>query len=164
MKHAGWRSRGYVPHCDGAGLVQHITMSAIGAADGIEADFSRNFFVSDAAAAIIETALLHFDGERYRTFAWCVMPNHVHVIVEQAEGWPLSGIVHSWKSYTANQINRVLGRAGALWHREYFERFMRDDDHLSATIAYVENNPVAAGLVERAQDWRWSSARLRVLK
>jgi REP element-mobilizing transposase RayT len=89
------------------------------------------------------------------------MPNHVHVIVEQAEGWPLAQIVHSWKSFTANEVNRVLGRTRALWLREYYDRFMRDDDHLNSTIAYVENNPVSAGLVERPEQWRWSSAQRR---
>lgn len=161
MQHAGWRSRGYVPHCDGAGIIQHIVMSTVGAAEGVEANFGLKLFASDEAAAIIERALLHFDGERYRLLAWCVMPDHLHVIVQQAEGWPLSTVVHSWKSYTANAVNRALGRSGPLWMREYFDRFMRDDDHLNTTIAYVENNPVASGLVERPEDWRWSSARLR---
>jgi REP element-mobilizing transposase RayT len=163
MQHAGWRSRGYVPHCDGAGIVQHIVMSTIGTADGIEAHFSQRFFETPEAVDVVERALLHFDGERYRALAWCVMPNHVHVIAEQNEGWPLASVAHSWKSFTANEVNRVLGRKGPLWMREYFDRFMRDDDHLNTTIAYVESNPVTAGLVERPQDWRWSSARLRVL-
>jgi len=162
MEHAGWRSRGYIPHCDGAGVVQHIVMSTIGAADGIEANFGQRFFESPEASDIVERALLHFDGERYRVIAWCVMSNHAHVIVEQAEGWPLASVVHSWKSFTANEVNRALGRGGPLWMREYFDRFMRDDDHLNSTIAYVESNPVTAGLVERPQDWRWSSARLRI--
>ena len=161
MQHAGWRSRGYIPHCDGAGIVQHIVMSTIGAAQGIEANFGQRFFATPEVADLVEGALLHFDGERYRMLAWCVMSNHAHVIVEQMEGWPLASVIHSWKSFTANEVNRVLGRKGPLWMREYFDRFMRDDDHLNGTIAYVESNPVTAGLVERPQDWRWSSARLR---
>jgi putative transposase len=79
------------------------------------------------------------------------MPNHV----------PLHKIVHSWKSYTANQINKVHSRSGAVWQREYFDRYMRDDDELRATIHYIEQNPVIAGLVECADAWMWSSARLR---
>lgn len=161
MQHAGWRSRGYLPHCDGAGLVQHIVFSTIGAPSGIEANFGMRLLASTDAAGIVERALLHFDGERYRLLAWCVMPNHVHVIVEQAEGWPLARVVHGWKSFTANGINKALGRRGTVWLREYFDRFMRDNEHLSTTIYYVETNPVDAGLVERAEDWLWSSARLR---
>ena len=162
MQHAGWRSRGYIPHCDGAGVIQHVVMSTIGAEEGVEANFGLKLFASDEAAAIVENALLHFDGDRYCVLAWCIMPNHAHVVVEQVQGWPLAAVVHSWKSYTANAVNRALDRTGPLWHREYFDRFMRDDDHLSTTIAYVENNPVAAGLVECSEHWRWSSARLRL--
>jgi putative DNA methylase len=74
------------------------------------------------------------------------MPNHALVIVEQIEGWPLASVVHSWKSFSANAVNRVLGRTGSVWMREYFDRFMRDNDHFNTAIAYVEGNPVSAGL------------------
>jgi putative transposase len=161
MQHAGWRSRGYIPHCDGAGMIQHIVISTIGAPHGVEQNFGLPLFKSPEAASVVEDALLHFDGERYQVLAWCVMPNHAHVIIEQREGWPLAGIVHSWKSFSANAVNRALGRSGPVWVREYFDRFMRNNDHLSTTIAYVEENPVSTGLVEKPQDWRWSSARLR---
>ena len=56
---------------------------------------------------MVASALRHFDGERYRLLAWCIMPNHVHGLVETSESWPLAAIVHSWKSYTANQLNRL---------------------------------------------------------
>jgi len=161
MEHAGWRSRGYLPHCDGAGLTQHIVFSTIGAPTGIEANFGLRLLASPQAASIVERALLRFDAERYRLLAWCVMPNHVHAVAEQMEGWPLAQIVHSWKSYTANLINKARGRDGGVWMREYFDRFMRDDSHPSTTNFYVEANPVDAGLVVRAEDWPWSSARLR---
>jgi REP element-mobilizing transposase RayT len=113
------------------------------------------------AAEIVETALLHFDSERYRMLAWCVMPNHVHAMVHIPERGALANIVHAWKSFTAHEINRTLGRAGAVWRREYFDRYMRDDAHYFATIKYIERNPVAAGLVDAAEEWRWSSARVR---
>ncbi len=161
MDHAGWRSRGYLPHCDGAGLIQHIVFSTIGAPSGVEANFGLRLLASPQAAGIVERALLYFDAERYRLLAWSVMPNHVHVVAEQAEGWPLARVVHAWKSYTAKAINAALGRRGGVWLREYFDRFMRDDAHLAATVYYVEANAVDAGLVARAQDWPWSSARFR---
>ncbi|MFI5033812.1 MAG: hypothetical protein ACHQPH_24265, partial [Reyranellales bacterium] len=49
--------------------------------------------------------------------------------------------------------NRTLRRAGAFWHRDHFDRFIRDEGHLERTIEYVENNPVKAGLVLFASDW-----------
>jgi hypothetical protein len=61
----------------------------------------------------VAATLLHFDNNRYRLFAWCIMPNHVHVVFKTFPGHTLSEIVHSWKSFTANSANRLLGRRGA---------------------------------------------------
>jgi REP element-mobilizing transposase RayT len=113
------------------------------------------------AASIVQAVLQHDDGTAYRLLAWCVMPNHVHVLMEQIEGYGLSDIVQTWKSVSARRVNALLGRKGVLWRREYFDRFMRDQAQFEATIVYVGNNPVAAGLALRPQDWAWSSARLR---
>lgn len=108
--------------------------------------------------SIVEDVILQADGERYALFAWCIMPDHVHVVIRQGPGARLDRIVQAWKSATAHRINTALGRRGRVWAREYFDRFMRDDDQFKATIAYVESNPVRAGLVERAEAWRFSSA------
>ncbi len=102
--------------------------------------------------------MLHFDGKRYRLLGWCVMPNHVHGVIETIEGYPLERIVHSWKSYTANETNRILRREGRLWQREYHDRFIRDEKHFVRAMRYVEGNAMLAGLVARAEDWRWCSA------
>ncbi|MBL8545356.1 MAG: transposase [Hyphomonadaceae bacterium] len=69
-----------------------------------------------------------------------------------------STIIQTWKSASAHAINKRENRRGALWQREYFDRFMRNAAQFDATVNYVENNPVAAGLTERAEDWRFSSA------
>ena len=90
--------------------------------------------------------------------AWCVMPTHVHVLVEQIAGWPLSQVTHAWKSFTAKAINKALGRKGRLWAPEYYDRFMRDDGQFQATRDYIENNPVSAGLCGTPDTWLWSSA------
>ncbi|HAL92575.1 MAG TPA: transposase [Verrucomicrobia bacterium] len=112
-------------------------------------------------ARIVEDALLHFDGERYRLLAWVVMPNHVHALAETVTGHRLGDIIHSWKSFTAKETNRILGRTGPLWQEEYFDRFIRDGDHLRETIRYIEENPVEAGLAKRAEDWAFGSAYRR---
>ncbi len=89
------------------------------------------------------------------------MPNHVHVVVEPIEGSRLGAIVQAWKSFTAHRANSVLRRTGPFWHKDYFDRFIRDEGHLARTIDYVENNPVKAGLASTANSWQWSSARRR---
>jgi REP element-mobilizing transposase RayT len=118
----------------------------------------------DRIAALVQNALQHFDGERYRLIAWCIMPNHVHVLLEtvpvSTDGSPtsLSSIVHSWKSYTAHEANRILRRSGDFWFREYYDRFIRDEKHFRSCKDYIEQNPVKAGLVSEKEAWRWSSA------
>jgi len=109
-------------------------------------------------AAIVENALFHFDSERYRLLAWCVMPTHVHVLVAQMEGHPLSAVVQSWKSFSAKAANKVLGRQHGFWAPEYYDRFMRHETHLGTTRAYIESNPVTAALCRHPADWRFSSA------
>lgn len=110
-------------------------------------------------AEIVEACLLRHHGIHYALAAWCVMPNHVHVVVEPFDT-PLDQIVQPWKSLSAHAINKREKRRASLWQREYFDRFMRDAQQFENTVAYVENNPVAAGLVELALRWRFSSAWL----
>jgi REP element-mobilizing transposase RayT len=180
--HRFWHRRGYLPHFDAGATVQSITFrladslprqlfNAIRASSKTESENrSRIEAVIDRGrgtcvlrlkecGGIVENALMHFDGERYRLLAWVVMPNHVHVAIEQIEGHRLGDIVHSWKSYSANRINRLLGRKGALWAVDYFDRFVRDGAHYANLIRYIECNPVKAGLVAHAEDWSHSSIR-----
>ena len=115
----------------------------------------------DRIANIVEGALLEFDGERYRQLAWIIMPNHVHTLIEVFDGFPMDRIVHSWKSFTSKEANKVLGRQGRFWSPDYFDRFVRNDEHLSAVTVYIEENPVKAGLARTASDWTWGSAAWR---
>jgi len=112
-------------------------------------------------ATLVENALLHFDGTRYRLHAWVIMPNHVHVLATPLHGNSLSAIVHSWKSYTAKEANRILGREGAFWLEEYFDRVIRDEIHYGKVVEYIEQNPVKAGLCSEATEWKFSSAYRR---
>lgn len=171
-----WRSRGYLPHFDAIGGQQHVVFGLTDALDGVEfsggpADRRRLFdsaldrsigqclLKDPLCASIVQNELLRLDGDRYRLIAWCVMPNHVHVVIEQT--LDLAGTVRRWKSWTAREINSVLKRTGPIWRREYFDRFARDEKHLHTMVHYVEHNPVAAGVVASAIDWRWSSAAHR---
>jgi putative DNA methylase len=110
---------------------------------------------------LVQDALLHFDGERYAMHAWVVMPTHVHALLTVAAGHELTRIMHSWKSFTASAANRMLGRSGAFWQREYFDRYVRDERHFEAAMQYIEENPVAAGLCARPQEWPLGSAQWR---
>ena len=111
-------------------------------------------------ARIVENSLLYFQGERYALSAWCVMPNHVHVVMTPYDGHPLRRILHSWKSYTAHEINRQTGNSGPVWQEESFDHAVRDQDSFQKFINYTEVNPVSAGFVDRPELWPFSSARL----
>ncbi len=112
----------------------------------------------DRVAQMIEENLLKFEGEKYKLDAWVLMPNHVHLLLTQQNGYALSQVVHSLKSYTASKANKILGRSGRFWFPEPFDRFIRDYRHFENTFVYIENNPVKAGLCEKPSDWRYSSA------
>ena len=109
-------------------------------------------------ATLVCEAIVRLDGQRYRLWEWCVMPNHVHVLLKQFQGFPLGDVVRRWKGTTAREANAILGRRGPFWMREYHDRRIRDGQHLDRARAYVRNNPVKAGLCERPEDWPWSSA------
>lgn len=127
----------------------------------LDAGYGGCWLRNPAIARLVEAALLNFDGQRYRLLAWCVMPNHVHVMMETLEGFPLADVLHSWKSFTAKQANKILNRRGEFWQREYFDRYIRHAEHFAQAIAYIEENPVKAGLVRIKTEWPWSSARVR---
>jgi REP element-mobilizing transposase RayT len=112
-------------------------------------------------AETVEDALLFFEGQRYGLEAWVVMPNHVHALLTPMAGHSFSEILHSWKSYTSNAANRLLGRSGEFWYADYYDRFIRDEQHFLGAVEYIEMNPVAAGLCLRPEDWPYGSARFR---
>jgi REP element-mobilizing transposase RayT len=113
----------------------------------------------DSIAQIVQDTLLFNHQKKYELICWCIMPNHVHTLIAPVEGMSLSEIMYDWKSYTTHTINKALNRKGKLWMMEYFDRYIRDNDHFQKVVNYIHNNPVKAGLVADPADWRWSSAR-----
>jgi REP element-mobilizing transposase RayT len=99
---------------------------------------------------IVENALRHFDGDRYLLGSYVVMPNHVHVLVRPAMEHKLPDILQSWKSFTAKEANKVLGRSGEFWQPESFDHIVRNEQQLEKSSRYIEENPVRAGLQEGA--------------
>jgi len=108
-------------------------------------------------AGAVATALRFWHGKKYRLVAWCMMPNHVHVICRMLPGHDLADVVKSWKVYSAREANRILGRSGALWEREYYDRLIRGVGEFDRAVQYVLNNPQNAGL--RNWPWIWAEGR-----
>jgi REP element-mobilizing transposase RayT len=113
-------------------------------------------FLRDPRIGELVANALHFwQGKRYRLVAWCVMPNHVHVVCRLLPGQELSKVLQGWKSFTARRANEILGRGGAFWQREYYDRLIRNGDELERAVRYVVHNPERAGL--KGWKWVWSA-------
>ena len=197
-----WWDRGYVPHVESHLLKQHVCFRLADSlpakvVDGmwqelkatppslrsaemekrvmtyLEAGHGSCLLREPELAALVQDAFIRFHGVRYSLHAWCVMPNHVHVLFQPLVGWTMSRIVSTWKSYTGRRISEWRKRAGlagvdvaaaglvpggpGVWQREYFDRYIRDAGHYANTVDYIHENPVKAGLVKNAREWKYSS-------
>jgi len=187
----GWYSRGYLPHRDELHITQSLTFrladslpqqmlrkleDELETIPVVKRDMYRRERIEtwlDASmgccalkhpklAEVMEHGFLLNDGIRYKLLAWCVMPNHAHVLIEPLVA--LGTITKSWKSYSGRWAithNAALGLGISgehLWQREVWDRYIRNERHLKDTTEYIHHNPVKARLCEKPEDWRWSSA------
>jgi putative transposase len=109
-------------------------------------------------AQTVLTALIA--GQQRKIFtlrAYAFMANHVHVLL--APQSPIAQITQQIKGATAREANLILNRTGSrFWQDESFDHRIRNAREWQRVRAYIERNPVAAGLVAEAEDWPWSSA------
>lgn len=183
----GIHSRGYLPHWDFAKSIQAITfrladsvpknvilkwkqeLSSI-ADDSLrekelhrriakyeDAGYGETILADKDCATFVQDKLIANHGISYKLIAWVIMPNHVHVLIRILDGYSLSPIIQQWKGASAVEINRHLNRLGTVWAPDYYDRYIRDENHLYDSIAYICNNPVNAGLCEKPENWPSSS-------
>lgn len=119
-------------------------------------------------ANLVQEALHHRDETEYDLYAYCIMSNHVHLVFRLLDvnfslredsrfsDYPVTDLMQKLKSYTAVHANQILNRTGTFWHRESYDRVIRDARELENKIAYTLNNPVKAGLVDNWQNWPYS--------
>jgi len=114
--------------------------------------------VPQVAQAVVETIVARADQwGLYDLFAWVLMANHVHMLVQPRK--PLREVTRAVKNTSARNANLTLGRTGTpFWQDESFGHWVRNRDEFDRIACYIEHNPVSAGLVERAEQWPWSSA------
>ena len=190
VRPVGWHSRGYLPHFDGGAITQFVTLHLADSVPTkvvarwqqqfrhlaepkqrvilqtrvekyLDMGYGQCFLKDPRIAAMLQESLLAFDQLRYELFAWVIMPNHAHSLLTPDKTWSLERLVHSHKSYTAHEANRILKRRGQFWMNEYFDRYIRNADHFRTTVRYIENNPVKAGLCSKPEEWPFSSAWFR---
>lgn len=180
-----WHYRGYLPHFEGGAIPQFITFRLADSLPGslfsglkrkLEAgaiteseygyfldrylDRSRGkcFLRDRRISELVRDSIWFLGRSRFRLHSWVIMPNHAHLLITPAKDETLESLMHSLKSFTAHKANRVLGRSGSFWSKEYFDRFMRDGEHFQKTLRYIEMNPVKAGLCDAPEKWEFSSA------
>ena len=188
--HLGWHSRGYLPHFDGGELAQFITFRLHDSLPKevlihwkeelklqasvetqslmrkrievyLDQGHGSCYLRDRKVAERVQQALLFHDRVKYRLSAWIIMPNHAHLLCTPLSGHSLADIMHSIKSFTANEANKLLNREGRFWQKEYFDRYIRNARQFGRTVIYIENNPVKANLCNKPEDWPFSSAALR---
>jgi putative transposase len=94
--------------------------------------------------------------EMFLLHSYVVMANHVHVLVEPK--FPIARITQMIKGSTARAANAILGREGMrFWQEESFDHWIRNARERGRVQTYIERNPVAAGLVQKPEEWPWSS-------
>ncbi len=172
------RQAGSLPYDLRAELRSEIERRFFKRYDNLLDQSRENRWLSDnRVASIVRENLYHHNGQKYQLLAYCVMPNHVHVLlqpfqIDAAAGQesqatsdeiadsisPLGSTMHSLKSYTANKANELLGRQGSFWQHESYDHWVRDLDELDRIVEYIRANPVRARLCEQPTDWRFSSA------
>ena len=156
-----WRLSGSLPSEVKEKIVQNGPGKAFLIADRFLDKASKGpLWLNDPTVAKMVVEAIKF-GENslklYLLVAYVVMANHVHALwIPHA---PLSKITHTIKSFTALKANQMLDREGKrFWQDESFDHWVRSETELRRIVRYIEYNPVRAGLVERVENWPWSSA------
>jgi alanyl-tRNA synthetase/REP element-mobilizing transposase RayT len=148
-----WKRR--LPHYERPHGIYHVTFST-----------GEHRVLSPGARTIAVNAIIHFDQKRYDLFAVCVMPDHVHILfrpwpkADDAAGnpvfWSLSELMHSIKSFTAREINKLEDTRGTqVWENEYHDRVMRSDRDVEEKFHYICRNPWTENLVRPDENYAW---------
>jgi REP element-mobilizing transposase RayT len=130
--------------------------------DALDTSDTHVDYLSNSCIANLVSESIHYrDGKVYDLIAFCIMPNHIHLVFTPLEETPekyysLSKIMHSLKRHTAREANKFLGRWGEFWQHENYDHFVRDETELERIVKYVLYNPVKAGLVKEQSDWKWT--------
>lgn len=142
---AVWLEVNPEPH-NQARLIEKERLFSVRREEFLDAGRGGCLLSDERVATVVENSLRHFDGMRYSLGAWVIMPNHVHVLVAPKGHRTLRSILHSWKSFSAKAINKLMGRSGSLWQEESYDHIVRSDAQQRHYEGYIEDNPRKAGL------------------
>jgi REP element-mobilizing transposase RayT len=108
---------------------------------------------------LVVTAIKRFAGQRYELAAYVVMDDHVHVLLTPIPRFELQSILHTWKSFTAREMQRTTKRFGRVWQDEYFDRMIRDDKEFTQKLDYILANPWKRWPEMEGYPWVWPLER-----
>ena len=117
------------------------------------------YWLKEPAIANIVMDSLHFlNGKHLHLWAYCIMPNHVHLLAHTFEpGLMLHEIMRNHKTFSGREANLVLGNTGKpFWAREYYDHMVRSDRSFFNILKYIAENPVKAKLVKHWEDWPYT--------
>jgi REP element-mobilizing transposase RayT len=97
--------------------------------------------LTSAERDLVSSAIKHLDGGHYQLYSYVVMDDHVHIILRPHEGYQLSRVINSLKSFTTNRLWKDFNRTGAVWQKDYFDRIIRSESDLLRKMQYILNNP-----------------------
>ncbi len=112
----------------------------------LDAGYGSCYLRRPECGAVVANAFHYYDGDRYDLASYVVMPNHVHALFLLRGETELEEVTHSIKSYTANEINKLVGRKGQLWQHEGFDHLLRGAEQLEGCMTYIRRNPEDAKL------------------
>ena len=118
---------------------------------------SPQYLQNEMAAQIVADSISFFDGKEYDLICYCIMSNHVHLVIKLRENSrSLDKIMQSIKSFSAIKCNEIFGRKGKFWQHENYDHIIRNESELERIVEYVLSNPVKAGLVNSKNEWKWN--------
>ena len=113
-------------------------------------------FLKEPEIGNLVSQAIHFrDNKEYNLICFCIMPNHVHLIIYKIQK-PLFRILQSLKRFTAFEANKILRKQGSFWQKESYDHLIKSRKELADTISYILNNPVKAGLVSDWNEWGYT--------
>jgi putative transposase len=118
----------------------------------------KPIFVDSSIIQIVRNSFYFLRNEgRFYLFGYIIMPDHMHLLIALRGKHSLSQVMHSIKSYTAKEINNTLSKDGKIWQDGYYEHTIRDEKDCMVKLRYLLENPVRKGLVEKVEDYPFSS-------
>jgi REP element-mobilizing transposase RayT len=128
----------------------HVYFLAICARDG-----TSPFLQEDLSGQLVSSLLLYRKERGIRVYSFCVMPDHVHLVLSPAEDFSVSELVKGLKTYTA-KVAQEKGVRGRIWQKSYYDHVVRKDESLVKICEYVLANPVRKRLAAKPEDWQFS--------